>query len=237
MTDILIFSTSYVGDFARRDLVKLWAKVTTKLNPNTDILLIDSASPVDPRQFLEWPEYQDGEIAPRRIYRFDDNIGHLNISGQDGWGRAFCKGIQIAIDDGYDFIAHIDSDLIFCKPVRPIVDKMMNIGVNVAMPMSHPYMFTETAVLFVSVPYLKEINFIQKYDWQKPKNGKLPEIRCEEIFADELFCLPLRGMRNDGNFINWQNFDKSFPYGLDFFTHSSDAGLYDRMLKKNGIQV
>lgn len=232
MSDTLIFATSYVGDFARRDLVKLWANVTTKLNPGVDILLIDSASPVDPRQFLGWEDYPgDG----RSVYRFPDNIGHLNITGNDGWGRAFCKGIEIAIDGGYDFIAHLDSDLIFCKPVTPIVDKLRRSSVKVAMPMGHPYMFTETAVLFASVSYLRDIKFIERYNWSKPKNGKIPEVQCEEIFADELFCLPLRGMRNDANVITWQNFDRSFPYGLDFFTHSSDADLYERMLKKNGI--
>jgi GT2 family glycosyltransferase len=237
MSRTLIFATSYIADFTRRDLVSLWAKVTTKLNPDHDILLVDSASPVDPREFLGWADYSVGAPITRSVYRFPENIGHLNITGKDGWGRGFCKGIEIAIERGYEYMAHVDSDLIFCRPVEPIIEKLEKYGVKVAMPMGHPYLFTETAALFVSVPYLKEIDFVGKYNWEVPVAGRIPEMRCEDIFGDDLFCLPLRGMRNDGNLITWKNFDKMFPYGLDFFTHSQDMGLYDRLLKKNGIKL
>lgn len=237
MNRTLIFATSYVKDFTRRDVVKLWAKVTAKLNPDHDMLLIDSASPVDPREFLGWSDYDSDKPINRVVYRFDDNIGHLSANGRDGWGRAFCKGVQIAIDRGYDYIAHLDSDLIFCKPVEPIIAKLHRSGVKVAMPMSYPYLFTETAVLFVSVPYLKEIDFIARYDWDHPVPGRIPELRCEDIFGDDLFCLPLRGLRNDGNQVSWQTFDRASFYGMDFLTHSADTGLYDRLLRKNGVAL
>lgn len=229
MTRTLIFGTSYIADYARRNVVDLWARVTAKLNPDTDISLIDSASPIRPESFLS---------SRIQIFQFGDNVGHLNITGKDGWGRAFCKGIELAISGGYDYVAHIDSDMLFARSASQIVAKIARTGVKVACPMAHPYLFAETACLFASVPYLKEIDFVKQYDWEHPAGKPIPEVRCEQIFGDDLFGLPLKGIRNDGNAVTWLNFDhRAAAYGLDFFTHSADFGLYERFLRLNGIRL
>jgi len=58
-----------------------------------------------------------GEPAPiqvghRSIIGFPDNVGHLARGGRDGWGRAFSQGLLCALAGGYDYVAHIESDLL-----------------------------------------------------------------------------------------------------------------------------
>jgi hypothetical protein len=60
-----------------------------------------------------------------QVYRFPDNIGHLARGGKDGWGRAFCKGLEMAIDGQYDYVVHIEGDSLFKRPVLPIIRQMM----------------------------------------------------------------------------------------------------------------
>ena len=81
MTRTLIFGTSYIADQTARWVLEQWMRITRKLNPDTDILLIDSASPVHIPAF-----------AGVRHKQFTENIGHIWRSGKDGWGRGFCAG-------------------------------------------------------------------------------------------------------------------------------------------------
>jgi len=233
MTKTLIMATSYVATNDRRELVTIWAKLAEKLNPDLDLVLVDSASPINPQEFLTF--WRDAN--PKRwCYRFPDNVGHRNITRVDGFGRAFCKGVELAIEGGYDYLAHTDSDVLFAKPAAPFIEKLKASGVKVACAFDPMYQFLETAIMFASVPYLKEIGFVEKYDWST-YHETIPEIRFEEIMNGELFTIPLRGLRNDDNRLSWKNFDQSFHYGMDYLTHCADVGLYKRFLKRNGIEL
>ena len=137
----LIFSTSYCHDQASRYLVNLWAGLTRGLNPDTDILLIDSASPC-------LPDLSDSGV---KVWSFPDNIGHFGKTGKDGWGRAFCKGLSEAIDGGYEQAVFIESDLLFSRPVAGFLEKMDRMGIPFACPMAAPYQFLETGLMFMDV--------------------------------------------------------------------------------------
>src|SRR5947209_2452211 len=117
-----------------RDLVTLWAKVTTHLNPGVDIILIDSNSPFDPESFLRPFE----NIA---VHRLDGNPGHPYRGGGDGWGAAFCEGIETGHRLRYDYAACIEADLLFVRPVTPVIARMVDGGVRVACPMEPRYQF------------------------------------------------------------------------------------------------
>ncbi|MDE2097112.1 MAG: glycosyltransferase [Patescibacteria group bacterium] len=228
----LIFGTSYVGNYTQLETFALWAKVTRKLNPDTNILVVDSGSPLDLHKAA-----QENQI---QIFHHEDNIGHLNATGKDGWGRAFTTGIQSAFLGEYDWIAALDCDLIFAKPVGPVIEKLARTNIKVAMPIATPFLFTETALCFASVPYLEKIDFIGKYDWQNPPRDQpfnIPEVRCEKIFADDLFVLLLRGYRGHGGSVTWGNWDRCAAYGLDWLHAVPDMGLYRRMLRMNGVDV
>lgn len=237
MTRTLIVSTCYIGAGAQGygiRLVELWAKLLRYLNPITDAIMIDSASPTDPTDMLK--KYN---IKTRR---FDDNIGHLNVSGKDGWGRAFCKGVEIAINLGYEHICYMDADIIFARAVAPIIDKLAKFGVKAACPMDITYNFIENGIMFLDVGYLKESKFIERYDWPSRTIGttdatNIPEVAFEKLLEDVLFTLPLRGIRNDFDRITANNLAFSFPYGLDFLTHCKDFAIYERFLEMKGIKL
>jgi hypothetical protein len=233
----LLFGTCYVADEAMRDLVIRWSLLNRKLNPGLDIMLIDSASPFDPRYFLPTKAPQHANII---VKRFDDNIGHLSRGGGDGWGRAFCRGIELAAYLGYSHIAYIDADMLFARPVMPILQKMERVGVKVACPMDCMYGFVENGIVFADLDYLRDVEFIRKYNWgASPPAASfdtLPERRFEKIVEDDLFTLPLRGLRNDQGDFTVANFQQHNVIP-DYITHCADQRVYDAFLTEHGIKL
>lgn len=215
----LIFGTSYVQGAVAAETFRLWADMTRRMNPDTDITVIDSQSPV---YIHHAPDITFAQLG--------DNIGHLSRGGRDGWGRAFSCGIQQAIDEQYDWVVHIECDLLFARPVAEVIDKMCRSGVRAAAPMAIPYQFIETALSFWNVAYLREVDLIVRYDWEHPPpNGLLPEQRIGDICAGELFALPLRGLRNDMR-MSADMIQRSFPAGIDWITHA-ELGVLRRFVE------
>lgn len=228
MSKILILGTSYVHGAAAAVIFEMWADLTRGLNPGVDILVVDSNSP-DPSHLIS-PIYAN---ALRQAH-FVDNIGHLSRGGRDGWGRAFSRGVQHAIDKEYDYLAVLDCDLLLARPVAEIIDKMARNGVKAAAPMAFPYQFTETACSFWSVDYLRELDLIGRYDWENPPaNGLLPEQRIDQICAGEMFALPLRGFRNDMG-VTAEQLPRLFPGGIDWI-HHAELPVMRKFLEMNDV--
>ncbi len=245
---ILIVGTSYVGPAAQsygERLVTLWAKLAMHLNPDCDILVVDSASPNPPAEFLKplgFKPYTGIKQHPRAVFEFADNIGHLNVTGRDGWGRAISKGIELAWREDYDYIAYMDVDIVFTRAVRPIIEKMAKFGVCAACPMDTLYNFLENGLMFLDVGYLEATDFVARYDWpnrgnERPTTENIPEMIFEKLLEDAIFTLPLRGLRNDLDRITVNNLANSFPYGIDYLTHCKDFALYERLLEMKGITL
>lgn len=215
MTGTLIFGTSYVHGAAAAETFWMWADVLTRVNPDTDLMVIDSCSPDFPMA------KSDGHVGRWQLFQgFSDNIGHLSRGGQDGWGRAFSQGLRTAIKRGYEWVVHIECDLLFARPVAEVIGKMARNGVRAAAPMAIPYQFIETALSFWNVAYLREIDLIGRYDWEHPPaNSMLPEQRISDICAGEMFALPLRGFRNDMR-RPASELPRLFPQGIDWIHHA-----------------
>ncbi len=223
MTGTLILGTSHLHGAAAAETFRMWADLTLKLNPGTDILVVDSGSP------MELPYFP----PPVKYKLLEDNIGHLSRGGQDGWGRAFAAGVAQAIALEYDWLANIECDLLFARPVSETISKMARHGVLCAAPMAMPYQFTETGLSFWSVPYLKLSGLIERYDWaHPPSNGLLPEQRIDTLCAGELFALPFRGFRNDMR-VNADQMRGMFPHGIDWI-HHAELPVLRRFLEVNG---
>ena len=220
----LVFGTSYVEGQERRYLIDLWRQLLTEVNPGIDLLVVDSASPDLP------------DVRPAHLIQLGDNIGHMGKTGVDGWGRAFSAGLSYAEQKGYDYAVHVETDLLFARPVAPIIEKMAAHQVRIAGPLAAPQQFLETALLFMDVAWVRESCLIERYDWATSPLAPIPERRLEEMAGPELFCLPLRGCRNDHHSVTPQNIDQVFPYGIDWLTHCRDLAVYRAFLRLNGFE-
>ena len=184
---VLIFATTYVDDAEKAKLLRRWLKLTQHLNPDCDLLLVDSCSPL-----FDGTGFAPDSNGPRRaVHRFPDNIGHLSRGGRDGWGRAFCYGLQAAINGDYDYVVHIEGDSLFRLPVGPIVRQMEHAGTNAAaIPVAGTASimpgWIETGLLFFRTKYLVESDFIGRYDWQNRTQWPAPESVIGKLLADDV---------------------------------------------------
>lgn len=216
----LIFATTYVDTPERAKLTRQWAEMHRHVSADCDFLIVDSASPQ--LQSLEGCE----------VWSFPDNIGHLSRNnGRDGWGRAFCKGLEIAIERGYDYAVHIEGDSLFRLPVMPIVQGMQRDGVKVAsVPVEGTNRkevgWVETGLMFFDVAYLKQTDFIAKYDWPNRQVRPTPEKVIFNILGSDLQMMPWRAERGDKSHITVDNVGD-----LDWVTHCHDTPqVYDRFV-------
>jgi hypothetical protein len=228
---VLLFGTCYVDSEARVKLTVQWAELMLRLNADCDIWLIDSQSPLMPR------------LDPRiRIFSFPDNIGHLsrrNVTpGKDGWGRAFCKGLQLAIDGRFDFVAHIEADSLFRLSVLPIClrmrrDKIMAASIPVLSGARVIPQWVETGLMFFDVEFLRRSNFVSRYDWPNRRSRPTPEVVINRMLGPHLTMMPWRGMRQDKlPTISRHNIAEA---GFDWITHfHNDGAAYDKFLETVG---
>lgn len=223
---IQIFGTSYLKDSTDLWVFRQWLAINRTLNPDAHLLVVDSASPV-PVEAADFPR-EDHE----QLIQLGDNIGHLSKTGRDGWGRAFCNGLASVY--GADWVVHMETDLLFARPVAQVLDRMegaafsgdfRSTGVAVCAPWALPYPFLETALMFFDGGWLRTQALAQRYDWE---NGRgFPELRIETLIGDDLWIAPLRGLRMDIR-------EQALPQPLDWVTHATVA-QYRQFLRQNGI--
>lgn len=220
---ILIFGTSYVASAAAAFTYRLWAHVLRERNPGAYILAVDTRA-----------EFGSTRIDGVDVLQLPDNIGHLSKNGRDGWGRAWTRGIDFGLsDDEFEWIAHVEADLLCAVPIADIVAKMERANVKIAMPVASPYGFPETALMIARTDYLRESRLVERYDWATSDPAKLPEKRIAELTAPDLFLLPMQGARIDRP-ITLAGLYEAFPDGMDWITHAQPA-LLRAFLRMNGI--
>jgi Methyltransferase domain len=233
----LVFGTFYVDSPDRDNLTDLWKKLHLALNASScDFLAVDSQSPIS--KFADWHPY-DGKRHRRMYFNFPDNIGHLSrartTAGKDGWGRAFCKGLEIACELGYEYVAHIEGDSLLRLKVADVVRQMKDDGTECASTnvrgMKHQELETqwiETGLMFFSTDYLKRSDFVRRYDWPNRRVAPTPEryIRLEILNkgCDHLRIMPWKALRADKNTITN---DTIVGLDLDWITHQHDSSQQD----------
>jgi hypothetical protein len=227
---VLIFATSYVATEERLKLLDQWIELHRRLNADCKLWIVDSRSP------LLWA----GDGGPLHklaasVTSFPDNIGHLSKGGEDGWGRAFCHGLYFAIDDGFDYVVHIEGDSLFRLPVMPIVEQMARDGIKVAsVPIGYGEAqrstWVETGLMFFDVEYLKNSRFIAGYDWPNRKARPQPEIVIRKMLGNDLVMLPLKAERSDKGEITVDNVAE-----FDWITHCKPE-VYDRFVEIAEVQ-
>ena len=225
---ILIYSGTHVQTEENRDIVRLWGRLTTALNPDIDIVVFDSCSPFDPARFLP-PSIE--------IVRFKTNPGHLSQGGGDGAGRTFCEGIHYAHTHGYDYCVHLESDMLLAKPIAPLIEKMSRDGVMAAACYLPQYQFFEFGICAFDVHRMIANDFIGRYDWQSAPKWPIPERRIGDLLENELWIIPWHGTRNDQHQINPHTFSLAFPYSAPTWITHVSMPVALKFLELNGIEV
>ena len=231
--DILIFGTFYVDSSDRDHLTELWIRLHTALNPECDFLAVDSQSPL--HKFDDWTPY-DGKRHRLMYWNFPDNIGHLSrrnvTAGNDGWGRAFTKGLEIAIELGYQHVMHIEGDSLFRLKVNDVVERMKREKANCFTTkvfgtgrngMGWPG-WVETGLMLFSTDYLKRSNFIARYDWPNRRVAPTPEVIVWNILGTAMSLQSWQAWRADKNQITKDNIEK---LNLDWVTHQHNSDQQD----------
>jgi len=188
----MIFGTVYADTADKVDLAQMWGSLHGQINSNCDLFLIDSNSPC---------KIEDIH-AP--IIQLGNNIGHVARGGRDGWGRAFCYGVQWAIDNDYDYLVHIEGDSLSKIDVMKQCENMSLMNVSVAgVPVQgmkrSQNEWLETGLLFMNVGFLDEIKFVDQYAWEKDnkKYPYSPEWHVYQIFNGHVVLQNWRVMRDD----------------------------------------
>jgi SAM-dependent methyltransferase len=235
MPRTLLFATTYIPDAARAKLLDDWLAMAQRIGgSDCDVLMVDTPAnghaPVAPAGFHA---YEKGMRLPKMLHRFPDNIGHLqdDDSERDGWGRAFCFGLRAAIDGSYEYVVHVEGDSLFRLPLRPIVKQMRDDGIDAASVLSvpgRPYCVeVETGLMMFSTKYLKDSDFIARYDWPSHRMNKpSPESIIHGLLGDKLRLMPWRARRGYN-----PNYAAAEVDDLDWITHAHERALYDRFIE------
>jgi len=152
------------------------------------------------------------------IVSFADNIGHLAKNGRDGWGRAFCQGLKIALDNYFDYVVHIESDLLARIDILNIIRLMQSKNIKVFTAVNH-YNMIETGLMFFDVNYVRKTRLIEKYNYKEMGQSifDLPENHLQKILGDDLYIArQIKGMRDDQNQLTTDNISE-----MHFITHAT----------------
>jgi predicted SAM-dependent methyltransferase len=227
----LIFATTYVDSDARQTLTEQWLELTSALNPDCPLLLVDSASPL-PLVSDAWK--QQHPSVQYRVFDFGDNVGHLSRGGKDGWGRAFSKGLEIAVDEGYTYVAHIEGDSLLRLPVDGLIDQMLQAQrecctTKVSGMKKDIAGWIETGLMVFKTTYVRDSGFIQNYNWRARRVAPTPEIVIANLIKSDVFLLPIKAVRGDKHQITHNNV---LSLGLDWITHChNDVWATDRFFE------
>lgn len=233
---ILIFATTYVDSSDREKLTRQWLDLHSAINPECDFLIVDSNSPkpvLDP----EWVARFKAEPQRFKFFDFGDNVGHLSRGGRDGWGRAFCRGLDYAVEHGYPYVLHIEGDSLLRVPARDIVAKLKEVNREVAsIPVKGTARdipgWVETGLMCFSTAYLRRTGFTARYDWAKREVRPTPEFVVLELIGRiNALMLDIKGLRGDKNQISAANVVR---LDLDWVTHChSDIWVYQEFVNAN----
>lgn len=242
----LIFGTFFVANLPRAELVEMWIRIQKHMNPDLPILLVDSNSEnmwtdfVPSLRDIERVVVPDGAPLPPlkpglNWVTFPDNIGHLSLNGGDGWGRAFCRGTQYAIDHGYDYVVHIESDLLNRVPAAKMVEALNQYKLGALAPLTSRDWLCEVGHMVMRTSFLKEIDFIKQYNYKLANRGfeSWPEHWIEEIMSPSMLYYNWKGGRSDGHYPTQPII---FPDRIDWYdliTHAPYHDYYELFIRHN----
>ena len=223
-----IFGTMYINSAEDEHYPIEWFSQIKKCAPAAHhfSLLIDSSSP---KEFVPSGMKYIKEIHSNLftyplfdfhvdIISFIDNIGHLAKNGRDGWGRAFCQGLKIAMDNYFDYVVHVESDLLARIDIENVIRFMQSKNIKAFTAVNY-YNMIETGLMFFDVNYIKAVGLIEKYNYKEMGQSIFdhPENHLQKILGDDLYIArQIKGMRDDQKQLITDNISD-----MHFVTHAS----------------
>jgi TPR repeat protein len=163
-------------------------------------------------------------VGHRSIVGFPDNVGHLSAGGADGWGRAFSEGLLCAASGGYDYVVHVEGDLLTRLDVPAICRMMRERRIDALGAVTPCQGWLETGLFFLAVDYVRRARLVERYDWSRRPPYPYPEAVLGELLGGDLFLQLWRGAKDDGALLS---------YGADelhWLTKVGDPTAYDRFM-------
>lgn len=236
----------------RGRLLRTCVTLIDRLNPDLDILLIDNASPVDPLPFLpgNWDDMgvclsTDGPIPVkppgRTVMRFPDSLGHFHVDKQrdpppkDGPGRSNMTSLRIAYASGYERSVYQETDCLF---VRPYEEGFSQLTKKVGCQDKTAQGYLDWNIRYhADLPWLRDFQFVERYDWPNRvgdfRGEPVGEIIYADILGEHLQVLPMRGCRAGMAGVHADNLRERFPDGIEWITHADERG-FEEFLKYTG---
>ena len=204
---VLVFGTSYCATAERLRLLEQWAEALQRIAPGLDHLLVDSQSPVfdtGPHPFLSRfgprrpcpSQPAPVPVGPRSIITFTDNVGLLSKGGRDGWGRAFTQGLLCAMAGGYDYVVHVEGDLLTRLDLASVCSLMADRRIEALGTATPGFGWLETGLLFFRVDFVRRSRLVERYDWEHRSLRPYTEVVLGELLGGDLFLQLWRGAKD-----------------------------------------
>lgn len=225
---VLTFGTMLLRNQPSGDpeLVNLWYKLRKEYHKE-QCLIIDAHSPEVLLSRLRF-EYDYSvlpadevciEVTIPKVQRLivmshPSNVGHYaaKCGGVDGWGRAMVQGLQIALDNGFEYAVHVETDCVLKRSALELVKELSRSGKPFGCPMRKRRNEPEPNVMVFDLRSKRAGEFARWYKWQEASRG---EGKILEFWRDDWHQLQLVGGREEDGELD--------PRGVDFITHTTIA--------------
>ena len=232
---VLVFGTSYCATQPKLRLLDQWAEALQRVAPDFDHLVIDSRSPVFDTASLPFlarfgacrmipADPASFAVGHRSIVSFPDNIGHLSAGGRDGWGRAFSQGLLCGLAGGYDYVIHVEGDLLTRLDLPKVCRMMGERRIDALAGVTPNLGWLETGLVFLNVDFLRRSRLVEHYDWSRRVARPYPEVVLSELLGDDLFLQLWRGSKDDTGLLRYRIVD------LHWLTKTKDPAVYNAFM-------
>lgn len=220
----LIVGTCYIDTDLKAWLARQWVAAALATCPTAQLVLVDSASPI-----------QLPSCERLSVVQLGDNIGHLQSTGRDGWGRAMTAAIAHAVRGDWDWVGFWDADVLMVRSLADMVGELRVTGAQAAGCIAMPYMHWVEGIFVFSRDWLARHDVASAYDWESMRLGIFPEDRIRNAIGPDMKILPLIGMRDDSHELTQFNIWRYFPIGIDYLTHCKDKDVYRAVMRRYGV--
>ncbi len=240
----LIFGCLYVNSMEKVELVEMWLHLNRHLNPDCDFLLVETPAEEDLSRYIpSFIQTQRQIVSDHHMPSplqsglnwvcFTDNLGHLSLNGKDGWSRAFTYGLRCALENDYDYVAHIEADVLCRLKFNDIIAQMDRHNLGGISTIATKWNFMEIGLVYLKCDYLREVKFLENYNWETGTADEFrqrPEDKVAEALRGRFLYDLWPGGRDENDEEHGLFVTDEIPQ-LYFITHARRHWYYHRFMQ------